>query len=99
MSKAKKIYNANKEIALRNYEQSLNTYYSKQYQNKVDKQLRDDQAKDNYRLNMQIREQRDDAKLEAFEQSEKNFVDQLIYNQEAEKQALSKQIEQMVQAF
>ena len=88
MSKAKKIYNANKEIALRNYEQSLNTYYSKQYQNKVDKQLRDDQAKDNYRLNMQIREQRDDAKLEAFEQSEKNFVDQLIYNQEAEKQAL-----------
>ena len=88
MSKAKKIYNANKEIALRNYEQSLNTYYSKQYQNKVDKELRDDQAKDNYRLNMQIREQREDAKLEAFEQSEKNFVDQLIYNQEAEKQAL-----------
>lgn len=88
MGKETKIYNANKEIALRNYEQSLNTYYSKQYQNKVDKELRDEQAKDTYRTNMQIREQREDAKLEAFEQSEKNFVDQLIYNQEAEKQAL-----------
>ena len=88
MSKEKKIYNANKEIALRNYEQSLNTYYSKQYQNKVDKELRDEQAKVNYQTNMQIREQREDAKLEAFEQSERNFVDQLVFNQEAEKQAL-----------
>ncbi len=88
MGKEKKIYNANKEIALRNYEQSLNTYYSKQYQNKVDKELRDEQAKVNYQTNMQIREQREDAKLEAFEQSERNFVDQLVFNQEAEKQAL-----------
>ena len=88
MSKTKKIYNANKEVALRNYEQSLNKYYSQQYQNKVDKELRDKQAKDTYRINMQIREQREDAKLEAYEQSERSFIDQLIFNQQAEKQAL-----------
>lgn len=88
MSKAKKIYNANKETALKNYEQSLNRFYSSQYQSRVDKELRDEQAKDTYRLNMQIREQREDAKLEAYEQSERTFVDQLIFNQQAEQEAL-----------
>ena len=89
MSKAKQIYRANKQIALRNYEQSLNRFYSQQYQNKVDKELRDESAKDQYRQNMQIREQREEAKLEAFEQSERTFVDQLIYNEKAEQEALA----------
>lgn len=88
MGKSKKLYEANKETALTNYEQSLNRFYSSQYQNKVDKQLRDEQAKDTYRLNMQIRNQREDAKLEAYEQSERQFVDQLIFNQQAEQEAL-----------
>lgn len=88
MGKATKIFNANKETALKNYEQSLNRFYSSQYKNKVDKQLRDEQAKDTYRLNMQIRNQREDAKLEAYEQSERRFVDQLIFNQKAEQEAL-----------
>lgn len=89
MSKATKIFNANKEIALRNYEQSLNRFYSQQFQNKADKELRDESAKDQYRQNMQIREQREDAKLEAFEQSERTFVDQLIFNEKAEQEALA----------
>lgn len=88
MSKAKKIYRANKQTTLQNYEQSLNTYYSQLYKNKVDAKLRDAQAKDTYKTNMQIRDLRENAKLEAFEKSEETFVDQLIYNQEAEKQAL-----------
>ena len=89
MGKAKKIYKANKEIALRNYEQSLNRFYSQQFQNKADKELRDESAKDRFRQDMQIREQREDAKLEAFEQSERTFVDQLIYNEKAEQEALA----------
>lgn len=88
MSKAKSIYKANKETTLRNYEKGLNQYYSQKYQNTVDKNLRDEQAKDTFRLNMQIRNQREDAKLEAFEKSEGSFLDQLIFNQKAEKEAL-----------
>ena len=88
MSESKKIYKANKETQLSNYAQGLNRFYSSIYQNKVDKQLRDEQAKDTYKANMQIRSIREDAKLEAFEQSERNFVDQLIFNQQAEKEAL-----------
>ena len=88
MSSTKKIYKANKQTALTNYEGSLNRFYSAQYQNKVDKELRDKQAKDTYKLNMQIRDQRENAKLEAFEKSEERFVDQLIFNQKAEQEAL-----------
>ena len=88
MSESKKIYKANKETQLSNYAQGLNRFYSSIYQNKVDKQLRDEQAKDTYKMNMQIRSIREDAKLEAFEQSERNFVDQLIFNQQAEQEAL-----------
>lgn len=88
MGKAKQIHNANKEITLRNYEQSLNRFYSQQYQNQTDKGLRDEQARETFRQNMQIREIREDARLEAYERSEQSFVDQLIFNQEAEKQAL-----------
>ena len=88
MGKSKAIYKANKETTLRNYEQNLNRFYSQKYQNTVDKSLRDAQAKDTYRLNMQIRNTREEAKLEAFEKSEKQFLDQLIFNQQAEKEAL-----------
>lgn len=88
MGKANAIYKANKKTALRNYEQSLNRFYSQQVQNTVEKNLRDEQAKDTYKLNMQIRDQREDAKLEAFEKSEANFIDQLVYNEQAEKEAL-----------
>lgn len=88
MGKANAIYKANKKTALRNYEQSLNRFYSQQVQNTVEKNLRDDQAKDTYKLNMQIRDQREDAKLEAFEKSESNFIDQLVFNEQAEKEAL-----------
>lgn len=84
----KKIYKANKQTALKNYEQSLNRFYSSQYQNTVDKQLRDAQAKDTWKANMRIRDQREEAKLEAFEKSEQRFVDQLIFNQKAEQEAL-----------
>jgi len=87
-SNTKKIYRANKQTALSNYEQSLNRFYSSQYQNKVDKELRDKQAKDTFKANMQIRDQRENAKLEAFEKSEDRFVDQLIFNQKAEQEAL-----------
>lgn len=87
-SNTKKIYKANKQTALSNYEQSLNRFYSSQYQNKVDRELRDAQAKDTYKMNMQIRNQREEAKLEAYEKSEQRFVDQLIFNQRAEKEAL-----------
>lgn len=88
MGKANAIYKANKKTALRNYEQSLNRFYSQQVQNTVEKNLRDEQAKDTYKLNMQIRDQREDAKLEAFEKSESNFIDQLVFNEQAEKEAL-----------
>lgn len=88
MSKAKQIWEANKSTALTNYEQSLNRFYSSQYQNKVDKQLRDAQAEDTYKANMQIRNTREEAKLEAYEKSERSFVDQLIFNQRAEQEAL-----------
>ena len=88
-SNTKKIYRANKQTALSNYGQSLNRFYSAQYQNKVDKKLRDKQAKDTYKLNMQIRDQREEAKLEAYEKSEDRFVDQLIFNQKAEEEALA----------
>ena len=87
-SNTKKIYKANKQTQLSNYDQTLSKFYSAQYQNKVDKELRDEQAKDTYKLNMQIRDQRENAKLEAYEKSEKRFVDQLIFNQKAEQEAL-----------
>lgn len=88
MGKASKIHKANKKTTLQNYEQSLNTFYSQLHKNKVDAQLRDAQAKDTYKLNMQIRDQRENAKLEAYEKSEETFVDQLIFNQKAEQEAL-----------
>ena len=88
MGKAKKIYRANKAQALTNYEVSLNQFYSQQYQNKVNKDLKDANAKDQYKLNMRIRDQREEAKLEAFERSEKRFIDQLIFNEQAERIAL-----------
>lgn len=89
MGKAKQIYKANKAQALTNYEISLNQFYSQQFQNKVNKDLKDAAAKDQYKLNMRIRDQREEAKLEAFEKSEKRFVDQLIFNEEAERIALA----------
>ncbi len=88
-SNTKKIYRANKKTQLSNYEQSLNRFYSSQYKNKADKELRDEQAKDTYKTNMQIRSQREDAKLEAYEKTEEQFVDQLIFNQKAEQEALA----------
>ena len=89
MGKAKKIYKANKAQALTNYEVSLNQFYSQQFQNKVNKDLKDAAAKDQFKLNMRIRDQREEAKLEAFEKSEKRFIDQLIFNEEAERIALA----------
>ena len=89
MGKAKKIYKANKAQALTNYEVSLNQFYSQQFQNQVNKDLKDAAAKDQYKLNMRIRDQREEAKLEAFERSEKRFIDQLIFNEEAERIALA----------
>lgn len=88
MGKAKQIYRANKAQTLTNYGVSLNQFYSQQYQNKVEKDLKDASAKDQYKLNMRIRDQREEAKLEAYEKSEKRFIDQLIFNEQAEKIAL-----------
>ena len=88
MGKTKEIYIANKATTLQNYEQSLHSFYSQQYRNKVDAKLRDAQAKDTYKVNMQIRDQRENAKLEAYEKSEETFIDQLIFNQKAEQEAL-----------
>lgn len=88
MGKAKKIYKANKAQALTNYKVSLNQFYSQQYQNKVNKDLKDANARDQYKLNMRIRDQREEAKLEAFEKSENRFIDQLIFNEQAERIAL-----------
>lgn len=88
MGKAKQIYKANKAAALTNYEVSLNQFYSQQFQNTVNKDLKDAAAKDQYQLSMRIRDQREEAQLEAFEKSEKRFIDQLIFNEEAERIAL-----------
>ena len=88
MGKAKKIFKANKAQALTNYGVSLNQFYSQQYQNKVERDLKDAAAKDQYKLNMRIRDQREEAKLEAYERSENRFIDQLIFNEQAEKIAL-----------
>jgi hypothetical protein len=88
MGKAKKIFKANKAQALTNYKVSLNQFYSQQYQNQVNKDLKDANAKDQYKLNMRIRDQREEAKLQAFEKSENRFIDQLIFNEQAERIAL-----------
>ncbi len=88
MGKAKKIFKANKAQALTNYKVSLNQFYSQQYQNQVNKDLKDANARDQYKLNMRIRDQREEAKLEAFEKSENRFIDQLIFNEQAERIAL-----------
>ena len=88
MGKAKKIYKANKAQTLTNYGVSLNQFYSQQYQNQVEKDLKDASAKDQYKLNMRIRDQREEAKLQAYEKSENRFIDQLIFNEQAEKIAL-----------
>ena len=89
MGKAKKVFKANKAQTLRNYEVSLNQFYSQQFQNQVNKDLKDAAAKDQFKLNMRIRDQREEAKLEAFEKSEKRFIDQLIFNEESERIALA----------
>ena len=87
-STSKKIYNANKEQRLTSYAVSLNQFYSQKFQNKVDKDLQDQKAQDQYIANMRIRDQREEAKLEAFEKSEQRFVDQMVFNEQAEKIAL-----------
>tara|TARA_R100001510_G_C7652390_1_gene210206 strand:- start:769 stop:2028 length:1260 start_codon:yes stop_codon:yes gene_type:complete len=84
-STSKKIYRANKEQALTNYSVGLNQFYSQKFQNKVNKDLKDSAAKDQFIANMRIRDQREEAKLEAFEKSEQRFIDQIIFNEQAEK--------------
>ena len=87
--KSKQIYAANKEIRQRDYEQRLNNYYSQEFQNKVNKEVSEKQAKDSFKMNMRIRDIREDARLQVFEKAENRFVDQLIFNEQAEKIALS----------
>ena len=88
MSESKKVHNYNKKIAIRNYETSLNDYYSKKFENKVTSDLQKKQQKDQYVQSMRIRDMQNDAQLQAFEKSEESFVDQLAYNEQAEQIAL-----------
>ena len=88
MSEAKKVHNYNKKIAIRNYETSLNDYYSKKFESKVTSDLQKEQQKDQYVQSMRIRDIQNDAQLQAFEKSEESFVDQLAYNEQAEQIAL-----------
>ena len=84
-SKTTKIHRFNKAAAQAQYEATLNDFYSRQYSNQVKKNLVDEQAKDTYKQNMRIRDQRENAKLEAYEKSENSFVEQLVFNEQAAK--------------
>ena len=83
----KKVRQFNRAVAQKQYETNLNNFYSQEFQNKVKKDLTDSQAKDTWKRNMQIRDIQENAKLEAYEKSEKTFVDQLVFNEEAAKVA------------
>ena len=86
-SALKKMRQFNRAVAQKQYETNLNNFYSQEFQNKVKKDLTDSQAKDTWKRNMQIRDIQENAKLEAYEKSEKTFVDQLVFNEEAAKVA------------
>jgi len=91
-----------KEQQALDYFNAMDTYYLRQYQDKVTKTLSDEIAADQFKDALTISDQRKDAQLRIFDESERRYRDQLEFNQDAydtSKRRLGSQYDDFVRGY